>query len=178
MNVLLDTNALLWMAYGNPRIYKVENIILDINNKIFINIIFCVFYLILGTLIGAYLNDEPVSKAINLSLSLSIVYALYFIISSSFIVFIYKCSINDELKAIPDAEKIIGIKEDHFDKKWNLAYEVLKKYVLNQNDYFSRDDILKSCPSLEPLSLHSLIQKSKQDGIIVEKMIRRKGLRD
>ena len=145
----------------------------QINNKIFINIIFCVFYLILGTLIGSYLNDEPVGKAINLSLSLSIVYALYFIISSSFIVFIYKCSINDELKAISDAEKIIGIKEDNFDKKWNLAYEVFKKYVLNQNDYFSRDDILKSCPSLEPLSLHSLIQKSKQDGIIVEKMFRK-----
>ena len=145
----------------------------QINNKIFINIIFCVFYLILGTLIGAYVNDEPVSKAINLSLSLSIGYALYFIISSSFIVFIYKSSIKDELNTIPDAEKIIGIKEDPFDKKWNLAYEVFKKYVLNQNDYFSRDDVLKACPSLEPLSIYSFIQKSKKDGIIIEKMFRK-----
>ena len=85
----------------------------------------------------------------------------------------YKYSVKEELKAIPDAENIMGMEEDTFDKKWNLAYEVFKKYVLNQNDYFSRDDVLKACPSLKSLSIYSFIQKSKQDGIIIEKMIRK-----
>jgi hypothetical protein len=144
-----------------------------IKYKININIILIIFYLLLETLIGVFVTAEPVSKAINLSLSLSIVYALYFIVSSYFLVFIYKYSVKEELKAIPDAENITGMKEDTFDEKWNLAYEVFKKYVLKQNDYFTRNDILEACPSLEPLSIYSFIQKSKQDGIIIEKMYRR-----
>jgi type III secretory pathway component EscV len=144
-----------------------------INNKIIINIISFVFYFVLGTLIAVNVNDEPVSKAINLSLSLSIIYALYFIISSLFLVIVFKCSIKEELKAISNAETIMGMKEDCFDKKWNQAYDVFKKYVLKQNDYFTRNDILKDCPSLEPMSLYPLIQKSKNEGIIVEKMYRK-----
>lgn len=144
-----------------------------INNKIIINIISFVFYFVLGTLIAVNVNDEPVSKAINLSLSLSIIYALYFIISSLFLVIVFKCSIKEELKTISNAETIMRMKEDCFNKKWNQAYEVFKKYVLKQNDYFTRNDVLKACPSLEPLSLYSLIQKSKKEGIIVEKMCRK-----
>ena len=147
-----------------------------IYNKIVINNLFVVFYLILETLFGVFVNAEPVGKAINLSLSLNIVYALYFIISSSFLVFIYKYSVKEEFKAIPGAENITGMKEDSFDEKWNLAYEVFKKYVLKQNDYFTRNDILEACPSLEPLSIYSFIQKSKNEGIIIEKMYRIKGI--
>ena len=39
MKILLDTNALLWMAYDNPRITPVSDIILDKKNSIFISTI-------------------------------------------------------------------------------------------------------------------------------------------
>ena len=39
MKILLDTNALLWMAYDNPRITPVSDVILDKNNLIFISTI-------------------------------------------------------------------------------------------------------------------------------------------
>ena len=39
MKILLDTNALLWMAYDNPRIIPVSDIILDKENSIFISTI-------------------------------------------------------------------------------------------------------------------------------------------
>lgn len=39
MKVLLDTNALIWMAYGDSRILSVSDVILDHKNKIFISTI-------------------------------------------------------------------------------------------------------------------------------------------
>ena len=39
MKVLLDTNALIWMAYGDSRILSVSDLILDHKNKIFISTI-------------------------------------------------------------------------------------------------------------------------------------------
>lgn len=149
-----------------------------INFKITINIILCCFYLILGTFIGIYVNNEPIVKALNISFGSSLIFALYFIITSGFMSYINRVSINNELKLIPDIN-INYENEDEdedytHDKMRMLGYDILKNYVLKQNDYFSKSDILRDCPSLEPLSLYSLIRELKREGIIIEIMYRKK----
>ena len=54
-----------------------------------------------------------------------------------------------------------------------LGYNLLKDYVLKRNDYFTKSDILRDCPSLKTFSLYSLIRDLKRDGIIVEVMFRK-----
>ena len=145
-----------------------------INYKIFVNILLCVFYLLLGTFIGIYVNNEPIDIALNISFNLSLIFNLYFIITSSFMTFINKISINNELKLIPDTN-INYEKEDNTQNKMRkLGYDILKNYVLKQNDYFSKNDILRDCPSLEPLSIYSMIREMKKEGIVVELMYRKK----
>ena len=145
-----------------------------INFKITINIILCCLYLVLGTFIGIYVNNEPIVVAINISFSLSLIFTIYFVITSGFISFINRISINNKLKLIPDTN-INYVNEDNIqDKIQELGYDILKNYVLKQNDYFTKSDILRDCPSLEPLSLYSLIRELKREGIIVEIMYRNK----
>ena len=143
-----------------------------INYKISVNILFCCFYLILGTLIEIYVNNEPIVISLNISFSLSLIYAFYFIITSGFMAFINRISINNELKLIPDTNINYENEDNTHDKMHKLGYDILKDYVLKQNDYFTKSDILRDCPSLEDLSLYSLILELKKEGIIVEVMYR------
>ena len=144
-----------------------------INFKITINIVFCCFYLILGTFIGIYVNNELIVNALNISFSSSLIFTLYFIITSGFMTFINRISVINELKLIPDIYKAMGNDDNTQDKIKKLGYNLLKDYVLKQNDYFTKSDILRDCPSLEPLSLYSLIRELKREGIIVEVMFRK-----
>ncbi len=146
-----------------------------INFKISVNILFCCFYLLLGTFIGIYVNNEPIVKALNISFGSSLIFTLYFIIPSGFMSYINRISINNELKLIPDTNINYENEDNTHDKTRNLGYDILKNYVLKQNDYFSKSDILRDCPSLEPLSLYSLIRELKREGIVVEVMFRNIG---
>ncbi len=147
-----------------------------INFKITINIILCCFYLILGTFIGIYVNNEPIVKALNISFGSSLIFTLYFIITFGFMSYINRVSINNELKLIPDININYENEDEDYthDKMRMLGYDILKNYVLKQNDYFSKSDILRDCPSLEDLSLYSLLRELKRDGIIIEIMYRKK----
>ncbi len=144
-----------------------------INSKIYVNILFCVFYLVLGTFIGIYVNNEPIVNALNISFSFSLIFSIYFIISSGFMIFINKISLNNELKLIPDELNTVENQEKAYDKMRKLGYEILKDYVLKRNDYFTKSDILRDCPSLKTFSLYSLIRELERDGIIVEVMFRK-----
>ena len=144
-----------------------------INSKIYLNILFCVFYLVLGTFIGIYVNNEPIVNVLNISFSFSLIFSIYFIISSGFMIFINKISLNNELKLIPDELNTVENQEKAYDKMRKLGYEILKDYVLKRNDYFTKSDILRDCPSLEDLSLYSLLRELKREGIIVEVMFRK-----
>ncbi|MBR4329522.1 MAG: FHIPEP family type III secretion protein, partial [Candidatus Riflebacteria bacterium] len=153
---------------------NMDNIGKLINYKISANILFCVFYLLLGTFIGIYVNNEPIVKALNISFGSSLIFTLYFIVTSGFISFINRNSINNELKLIPNTNINYENEDNTHDKIRKLGYNILKNYVLKQNDYFSKSDILRDCPSLESLSLYSLIRELKREGIIVEIMYRNK----
>ena len=87
--------------------------------------------------------------------------------------FINRIFINNELKLIPNTNINYENENNTQDKMRKLGYDILKDYVLKQNDYFSKSDILRDCPSLEPLSLYSLIRELKREGIIVEVMFRK-----
>ena len=129
------------------------------------------FYLILGTFIGIYVNNDPIVNALNISFSSNLIFTLYFIITSCFMAFINRFSINNELKLVSDD---INTAENEENKMRVLGYDILKNYVLKQNDYFTKSDILRDCPSLEDLSLYSLLRELKREGIIIEIMYRKK----
>jgi type III secretory pathway component EscV len=147
-----------------------------INFKISVNILFCCFYLLLGTFIGIYVNNEPIVKALNISFGSSLIFTLYFIITFGFMSYINRVSINNELKLIPDININYENEDEDYthDKMRMLGYDILKNYVLKQNDYFTKSDILRDCPSLEDLSLYSLLRELKREGIIIEIMYRKK----
>ena len=153
---------------------NMDNIGKLINFKISVNILFCIFYLLLGTFIGIYVNNEPIVNALNISFSLSLIFTLYFIVTSGFISFINRNSINNELKLILDTNINYENEDNTHDKIHKLGYNILKNYILKQDAYFSKSDILRDCPSLESLSLYSLIRELKREGIIVEIMYRKK----